>query len=394
MRLHYVPLDQIVSNPWRDEDLYPITDEQIAALRASIKDHDFFATLKGRRRNGKVEIACGHARVKAARRARLETIPIFIDDMDDDEMLRLMVDENATQRGGTNAGAVMNEVAAVTKRLIEGLADTSGTIVPDVIRRAFGDKVGVETARTRLRNGAFNAIGHNVIRAYLGGGDPNEAKRAERQIREAVGALKQSGVFDEILQKALRKFPEPTEARSESKSITASAPKPKPSRVLDERTANLFPNDHQFHAFREAVTTPGAQRAIPVSQQYALAKEIMKAPATQKGGFSGATNKQQIGAPYIKKMVQTKVEEGLKQQREIDREERERYLAEQIEERISAEVSNASSSLRGLLSALKNMERLAEQFPDHPKLGGFSARLDDLVNAIKQFSRKLNRRAA
>jgi hypothetical protein len=35
--------------------------------------------------------------------------------------------------------------------------------------------------------------GQGVIRAYLGGGDPDEAKRAERQIHEAIGALKQSG---------------------------------------------------------------------------------------------------------------------------------------------------------------------------------------------------------
>jgi hypothetical protein len=52
-------------------------------------------------------------------------------------------------------------------------------------------------------------------------------------------------------------------------------PESKPqTRILDERTASLFNNDHQFHAFREAVTTRAAQKVIPVDQQYALAKSI------------------------------------------------------------------------------------------------------------------------
>jgi len=32
---------------------------------------------------------------------------------------------------------------------------------------------------------------------------------------------------------------------------------------------------------------------------------------------------------------------------------------------------------------------LAEKFPKHPKLGGFSAKLDELVGVIQQFSKKL-----
>jgi hypothetical protein len=70
------------------------------------------------------------------RTKRLETIPIFVDDMDDDEMLRLMVDENATQRGGTNAGAIMNEVASITRRLAEALLQSSDNC-PKIIARLF-----------------------------------------------------------------------------------------------------------------------------------------------------------------------------------------------------------------------------------------------------------------
>src|SRR5262245_51690164 len=83
MRLQNVKLDEIVWNPWRDKNLYPITDEQLVSLKASIKDHGFFQSLKGRRRNGKVELGCGHARFEAAKKSRvIETIPIYVDDLD------------------------------------------------------------------------------------------------------------------------------------------------------------------------------------------------------------------------------------------------------------------------------------------------------------------------
>src|SRR5262249_563109 len=80
------------------------------------------------------------ARLEAARKAKkLDSIPIYIDEIDDDAMLRLMTDENATQ-AGNNAGAVINEIGAVTRRLIEGLRDQPANCPADVAK-AF-DKAG------------------------------------------------------------------------------------------------------------------------------------------------------------------------------------------------------------------------------------------------------------
>jgi hypothetical protein len=249
----------------------------------------------------------------------------------------------------------------------------------------------MERARSKLRNGtdAHLALGHNVIRTYLGQGNPDRAHRGERQIREAISALKQSGRYDDIIEAAMLKYAPPVNDAGPAKDTAVTKAKPaKPKRrLLDERCANLFDNEHQFHAFREAVTTPAAQKVIPVAKQYALAKEIMSAKDTPHG--DSKFRKKVIGAPYIKKMVQVEVQDGMKAQREIDKEERERYLAEQREERIDAELYTAKASLRSLISAISKLIDLAEQFPGHPKFGGFSAKLDDLVRVIEQFSRKL-----
>jgi hypothetical protein len=75
----------------------------------------------------------------------------------------------------------MNEVASVTRRIIEGLL--TGTNVPVNVAKAFeGGSKALEEARGKLRKGSniHLAIGHNVIRAYLGNGDPAKSPRGER----------------------------------------------------------------------------------------------------------------------------------------------------------------------------------------------------------------------
>lgn len=388
MKMQNIPLDDIVPNPWRDKQLHPMDADHVRELRESIDDHGFFGGVKGRRRNGKVEIGCGHMRIEAARKAKLESVPIFVGDMDDDAMLRLMVDENALQ-SGANPSAVLNEVAAVTRRLIDGLLDDHrDSTVPVPVAKAFETKGSLETARGKLRTRITNPdadvpISYHPIRRYLGDGNPERSHRGERQIREAISALKQAGRYDTIVDEAVSKYIRPVADTPASTTIAKTKPrKPRRAPVLDERCANVFPSDHQFNAFREAVTTPGALKVIPVDKQLALAKEIM-------GTINSQFNKKQAGAPYIKRMVQAKVQEGLAKQRDIDKEEKERYLAEQREERIEDELRNANAQLRGLVSCIARLIDLAEQFPAHPKLGGFSDRLDTLVAAIKQFSRKL-----
>jgi ParB-like nuclease domain len=384
MKLQNVKLDDIVANPWRDTTLYPLDKEHIAELRDSIDDHGFFGGVKGRRVNGKIELGCGHARIEAARKAKLETLPIFIDDLDDDQMLQLMTDENATQ-AGANPGAVLNEVAAVTRRLIEGLLGPSDNC-PKQIAQLFKGK-GIEQTRGALRvgNNVHRTLGVDVIRAYLGQGKPERAHRGERQIREAINALKQSGRYDELIDEELRKHPLPVPDAKESKSTTVAKTKPRARRprLLDERCAHVFPNEHQFQAFREAVTTPAAQKVLPVSSQFALAKEIINAPVDERP--------KQIGASYIKMKVQEQVQLGLKAQREIDHEERENYLAEQVEARIDLALNKSNGFLRAFFSSLARLIELADEFPHDPKLGGFGLRLNDLVKVIQQFNKKLAR---
>ena len=98
-------------------------------------------------------------------------------------MLWLMTDENATP-AGANPGAVMNEVMAVTNRLIGGLLETPDNC-PVSLGQAFESNLAMKAAVGKLRNGTnvHRALGHNVIRRYLGQG------RAERLPRSTAALV-------------------------------------------------------------------------------------------------------------------------------------------------------------------------------------------------------------
>jgi hypothetical protein len=91
-------------------------------------------------------------------------------------------------------------------------------------------------------------------------------------------------------------------------------------------------------------------------------------------------------------MVQAKVEQGMKQQRAINKEERDLYFAEQREAEIDDKVTKTNTAMRAFMSSIFELQQLAEKHPFlrvHPKIGGMSHRLDMLVNSIQQLSKTL-----
>lgn len=385
MKLQNVPIDQIAWNPYRDMEVYPIDADHVDKLRKSIVQHDFFGGIKGRRHNGKIEIACGHHRIEAARKEKHETVPIFVDEMTDDEMVALMATENATQ-GGYSAAAVNNDVAAAMRRLITILLGTTDHFASNVAKW-FEGKKGFEIARGKLlariddpdRDGG---LGWPLILRYLGNGNEIKSPHSKKQVIEAIATLKQSGRYDDIVDTEISKYELPlpeTRRRKSEPSAAVATKKPRPPRAYDDRCASVFPNETQAKAFREAVTTEAAKRFIPVNQQLPLARKIMD-PKQHK-----EFDKKQTGAPYIKTQVHAVIDLASRKQREIDAAEREAFAAAQREERIDAELHSVNASIRSLHSGLARMRDLAMQNPGHPKIGGFVVKLEQLAAAIDTF---------
>ncbi len=88
-------LDQIRANPHRNLDTYPFIDTKLEHLQRSIDDVGFWEGVIARPAGDGYEIAFGHHRVEAAKRAGLMQIPLIVrDELTDDDMLKFMGREN------------------------------------------------------------------------------------------------------------------------------------------------------------------------------------------------------------------------------------------------------------------------------------------------------------
>src|SRR5438445_5406018 len=98
-----IAIRDLLPNPFRNLDDYPISTTKVAGLVASIKSTSFWDNILVRpspSRRNKFEIAYGHHRLKALHKTYGEgssrTVDLPVRDLDDATMLKVMANENAT----------------------------------------------------------------------------------------------------------------------------------------------------------------------------------------------------------------------------------------------------------------------------------------------------------
>lgn len=87
-------LDRIVPNHFRMLENYPYSEEKLTALESSIEESGFWEGVIARSSGNDFEIAFGHHRIEAARRLKLNAVPLVIRELTDLQMLQLMGREN------------------------------------------------------------------------------------------------------------------------------------------------------------------------------------------------------------------------------------------------------------------------------------------------------------
>jgi ParB-like nuclease domain len=92
--LKMVALSKIKDNPYRDKKRNPVDNEKVLSLVESIGTTGFWKGIYGREIGDNTEIAFGHNRVDAARKANLKEIPVEIEKLTDADMLMRMTREN------------------------------------------------------------------------------------------------------------------------------------------------------------------------------------------------------------------------------------------------------------------------------------------------------------
>ncbi len=225
------PIEQVLPNPHRDFEIYSIDKAQVKLLIDSIKDVGMFLGLPARKTSAGYEIACGHHRLEALKEIGITHVDLAVNDYSDEDMLKIMIRENATQRGHENFGAVLDSVGAVLVSCVKDIyCNNVGASCPDMTKSQ-------EIVKGQVESG--EGIGRRVILA-------KEPSFPERHVKTALKTFKSTNTYLKLFKKG--GLPEefwPLYDQVAITTIEAVAKLPKPSHAkewIDGVKNELFQN--------------------------------------------------------------------------------------------------------------------------------------------------------
>lgn len=114
-----VKIKDLVPNPYRDLNNYPMDENKVRSLTESIKQTGFWDNILARKSNGKYQIAYGHHRLAVIRELFKPTdeVDIPVKELDDAVMIKIMANEN--MEAWTALPRVIDETVRVTKQFLE-----------------------------------------------------------------------------------------------------------------------------------------------------------------------------------------------------------------------------------------------------------------------------------
>ncbi len=92
VEIREIILEQIQPNPFQPRQHF--TEQSVEELANSIREHGFYGHLLARRQGRGYELAYGERRLRAAKLANLETIPVQVRELSDNQMMEIALTEN------------------------------------------------------------------------------------------------------------------------------------------------------------------------------------------------------------------------------------------------------------------------------------------------------------
>jgi hypothetical protein len=160
--LKNVALTSLHSNPFRDLEEFPLIQGKLDRLQESIEAEGFWEGVIARpRKKGGYEIAFGHHRVYAAKKALGDDakVPVIVRDLDDDRMLHFMSRENAEEFGHDFYNTVVQSVRSVVLAYGAGKVELEK---PEML----GGKGGVQKHQVRFAPSFSQGVDGNPSRIY------------------------------------------------------------------------------------------------------------------------------------------------------------------------------------------------------------------------------------
>ncbi len=143
--------------PFRDHPFKVLDDEAMADMVESVKTHGILvAGIARPRAEGGYELVSGHRRKRASELASLETMPVIVREMDDDEAVLMMVDSNLQREN-----ILPSEKAWAYRMKLEAIKRKAGRPAKGNSRQV-GENLSVDTLSENSNDSARNI--HRFIR--------------------------------------------------------------------------------------------------------------------------------------------------------------------------------------------------------------------------------------
>lgn len=318
-----INLTELHPNPYRDFNLDPINDVSVAKLAdaiGSFEDEDalgFWGGIAVRKQGEGYQLAFGHHRIEALKLAGWDKAELSVVKYDDDQMIRAMAIENATQRGG-DGGAINDAVAGVIRRL--------GYLLLTKTDKELGERLNLagatifdkdQIAKTKNTFLKGEGIGHELIKKYEPSLERNAIKNALKSLNEGnymtvivesiqlviEKELEEARIKEDELKQEKRK----AEAKAKADELQKQAAQAKKvahdaivKQHYDPVCDTIFDRDSHSSAFRDVMTSQNGKEFLVLSEQQNLARTILSDFEIQKGK-DGIPN--YITAKYIRGKV-------------------------------------------------------------------------------------------
>lgn len=114
-----IQIKDLKPNPYRDMDNYPINQDKMQHLAASIKQTGFWDNVIARKSNGEIQIAYGHHRLEALKKVMKPTdeVEVPIKDLTDALMIQIMAKENDDDQ--KTLPKIIDETIRVTRQFLK-----------------------------------------------------------------------------------------------------------------------------------------------------------------------------------------------------------------------------------------------------------------------------------
>jgi len=418
-----VDINKLSPNPYRDFDLYPYGEDQVAKLIESYERDGDWGVLPARphpNQSNIYQIASGHHRLEAMRRLGFKAADVKVESFDDNQMLSLMISENATQRG-QNAAATLDSVAAAMKR-IAYLALSDGKPSGEFSRRFFTDGYSIGSVRGRLEAG--RGIGRDLLARF-----PGMNAISKNEIKIALTTIKSSDLHMKIMQSVHEQIERETaeityreqqltaekarlteqgklaeakevekQAKAEAKNVAAAKERRGVSEKAVERTTEktkelpvlfdahisaLFENDYQLELFRNVVTSGTLAKVLPQDRQYDLAKACID---------WHKKNDLRLTEKGITNWLGSELDKFLKNERQISKRERDLAMRDSADLRIQKAYREILAALCEVSAACGILKEEYERYPTNskpPVNTTIRSRLPDTIRDLTRLNERL-----